>query len=89
LIHSPLFITLEKPCMWPPVPLLVISPSHGQISYKWEKKSSSNMDWEDMAIPPFTCLLYVDTAQQYKCTVDGESVIFNVQGIFCVCMHMV
>ena len=91
LVHSPLLITLEKPCMWPPVPLLVISPAHGQVSYKWEKKSLDwedtavpSLDWEDTAVPSFTCLLYVDTAQQYKCTVDGESVIFNVQGILCV-----
>ena len=81
LVHSPLLIALEKPCMWQPIPLLVISSAHGQVSYKWEKKS---LDWEDIAVPPFTCPLYVDTAQQYKCTVDGESFIFNVQGILCV-----
>ena len=37
-------------------------------------------NWEDVAVPPNTCLLYVDTAQQYKCTVDGKSVTFNLQG---------
>ena len=67
--------------MWPPIPLLVISPEHGQVHYQWEKKSSTMENWENVAVPPNTCLLYVDTAQQYKCTVDGKTVTFNLQGI--------
>ena len=66
--------------MWPPIPLLVISPGHGQVHYQWEKKCSTMVEWENVAVPPTTCLLYVDTAQQYRCTVEGESVTFNLQG---------
>ena len=60
-------ITCYLPCTWTS-PLSV------------EEKSFSMEHWEDMAVPPNTCLLYVDTAQQYKCTVDGQSITFNLQG---------
>ena len=80
LVHTKTTIIMEEPCMWPPIPLLVISPRHGQVHYQWEKKSCTMVEWENVAVPPTTCLLYVDTAQQYRCTVEGESITFNVQG---------
>jgi len=46
----------------------------------WWEKSCSMAEWENVAVPPTICLPYVDTAQQYRCTVDGESVTLNLQG---------
>ena len=48
------------------------------VLYQWQKKSCTMEEWEDMAVPPNTCLLYVDTAQQYRCTVEEKSVAFNL-----------
>lgn len=66
--------------MWPPVPLLVISPKRGQVSYTWERKGSYAEKWESIKVPPYTSILYVDTTMEYKSTIDDTSVVFKVQG---------
>ena len=66
--------------MWPLMPLLVISPKHGRVSYMWERKGFYAEKWESIKVPPYTSILYVDTAMEYKCTVDDTSVVFKVQG---------
>jgi len=63
-----------------PVPLLVVSDNHGEVDYKWEYKNLYYDKWTDMKVPPYTCLLYADTPRKYRCTVDGESIIFDVKG---------
>ena len=63
----------------PPTALLVVSPKHGETAYKWERKRLYMDGWDNIDVPPYTCLLYVDVARQYRCTVEGRSVVFNVQ----------
>ena len=80
---------MEKPCMWPPMPLLVISPRHGQACYTWERKTGPHTEkWESINVPPYTAILYIDTAMQYRCTVDDTSVVINVQGKWHMYNHM-
>lgn len=62
------------------VPLLVMTPKHGSVEYKWEKKRQWMDDWNLMKVPSYTCLVYVDTAAQYRCTVDSNTIEFNVKG---------
>ena len=51
--------------MWPPMPLLVISPKHGRVSYMWERKGFYAEKWEIIKVPPYTSILYVDTTMEY------------------------
>ena len=76
LIHSPVTPILEKS----PIPLLVVSPNHGKVEYKWEYKSQYTDKWTKVEVPPYTCLLYVDTPRKYSCTVNEEIIIFDVKG---------
>ena len=46
----------------------------------WERKGFYAEKWESIKVPPYTSILYVDTAMEYKCTVDDTSVVFKVQG---------
>ena len=66
--------------MWPPMSLLVISPKHERVSYTWKRKGSCAEKWESIKIPTYTSTLYVDTAMEYKCSVDDTRVMFKVQG---------
>ena len=61
-------------------PLLVISPGHGNVKYKWEQKTHFMGDWQTIEVPPWTCLLYVTSANQYRCTVETSSILFDVKG---------
>jgi len=68
LVHSscmPTFIKYR-------VPLLVVSGSHEEVNLYNDK-------WTVIEVPPYTCLLYADTTLKYRCTVDGESIIFDVK----------
>ena len=80
MVHSETTVLMDEQCMWPPILLLVISPAHGRVQYIWEKRSKETDEWEKSDVPTHTCLLYVDTAKQYRCTFDGTSIVFNVQG---------
>ena len=33
LVHSQTEIVMEKSCIWPPIPLVVIDPNHGTAIY--------------------------------------------------------
>ena len=76
LIHSTQHLTLHENAA---TPLLVISPKHGSVEYKWKKKVSflSN-EWRTIEVPSWTCLLYVTTATQYRCTVESSMITFDV-----------
>ena len=80
LIHSSVTSIIEKSRV--PLPLLVVSPNHGKVKYKWEYKSRYNDKWTRVEAPPYTCLLIVDTPRQYRCTVDEfeEFILFDVKG---------
>lgn len=65
--------------MWPPIPLVVIVPNHGRAIYTWEKKPHDG-SWKKIDVPSYTCLLYVDTTMQYRCSVDDKTVVFDVKG---------
>ena len=80
LVHSQTEIVMEKSCMWPPIPLVVIDPNHGTAIYTWEKKQPHDNSWKKIDVPSHTCLLYVDTTMQYRCSVDDKVVVFNVKG---------
>ena len=58
--------------------LLVLSPYHGEVSYKWEKKG--NLAWEMIDVPSSTCLLYVNCYGMYRCKVDDAIYYFEVIG---------
>lgn len=77
LVHSKTTLKLEKS----PQALLVISPNHGRVQYKWEWKHAYMTDWKAVDVPSWTCLLYIDTAGQYRCTVEDSTVLFHVQGL--------
>ena len=78
LVHSQLTLTLNETSA---APLLVISPNHGKVEYKWEKRVSSFMnEWKSIEVPPWTCLVYATTPAQYRCAVDSSAVVFNVKG---------
>ena len=80
LIHSPVTPILKKS----PIPLLVVSPNHGKVEYKWECKSHYTEKWTKVEVPPYTCLLHVDTPCKYRCTVNEESITFDVKGKHCL-----
>lgn len=65
-----------------PATLEVVSPNHGRVEYKWEWKRAYMKDWEVVEVLLWTCLLYVDAAGQYRCTVGDSTVIFHVQGLY-------
>ena len=46
----------------------------------WETGKLLMGDWETINVPPWTCLLYVTSANQYRCTVEASSVLFDVKG---------
>ena len=84
-MHSKTSVELEKNAT---TPLLVISPGHGNMKYKWEQKTCLMGDWQKIEVPPWTCLLYVTSANQYRCTVETSSVLFDVKGCLsnmCTC----
>ena len=60
------------------IPLLLISPHHGNYCYQWEKKAKS--EWEAINVPSNTCVIYVQSCGNYKCTVAGELYSFEVRG---------
>ena len=66
---------MEKPCMWPPKPLVVIDPNHGTAIHIWEKKQPCDSSWKKIDVPSYTCLLYVDTTMQYRCSVNDKIVV--------------
>ena len=76
LVHSETSLELAENAS---VPLLVISPSHGKVKYKWEQRKSFMGDWEVVKVPHWTCLLYVTSANQYRCTVETSTIIFDVK----------
>ena len=78
LVHSSTCSVLMDP--QEPLPLLVLSPNHGMVEYLWEYKSNYSQQWCKLEVPTTTCLLYIDTVRKYKCTVDGNEVIFYVKG---------
>lgn len=87
LVHTKKHLTLIDNVA---VPLLVISPNHGNVEYKWEKKVSSFLDeWKSIELPPWTCLLYATTATQYRCIVETSVVAFDVKGWYNVCVCIV
>lgn len=78
LMHSLSVVSMEKP----PAALLVVSPNHGKAKYLWEYKYSYQDKWNIIKVPSYTCLLYVDTARKYRCTVDGKTILFDVKGLW-------
>ena len=76
MVHSLRDMSLEEGV----VPLLVVSPKHGSVEYKWEKKRQWMDDCNLMKVPSYTFLIYVDTAAQYRCTVESTTIEFNVKG---------
>jgi hypothetical protein len=58
LVHSKTTLKLEKS----PQALLVISPNHGRVQYKWEWKRAYMTDWKAVDVPSWTCLLYIDSS---------------------------
>ena len=77
LVHSKTSVELAKNAT---APLLVISPSHGNVNYNWEQKTCLMGEWQTIKVPPWTCLLYVTSANQYRCTVGTSSILFDVKG---------
>lgn len=63
-------------------PLLVLSPRHGSVCYLWEKRGVTR--WELVYTPSDTCILYVKCCGIYKCSVEGEVVVFEVIGIIII-----
>ena len=61
-------------------PLLVLSPNHGRVVYKWEWKSVYDEQWQLLDVPMYTCLLYPQRSGQYKCTVGSFETLFTVKG---------
>lgn len=76
LVHSETSLELAENGS---VPLLVISPSHGNVKYKWEQRTSFMGEWKMVKVPPWTCLLYVTLANQYRCTVETSTILFDVK----------
>ena len=74
LLHSTIMVVMEKP----PAALLVVPPKDGETAYKWERKRLYIDGWDNIDVSPYACLLYVDEARQYRYTVEGRSVVFNV-----------
>ena len=75
IIHSSQQVILENAV----TPLLVVSPKHGSVEYKWERKVSfTSNEWKTIEVPSWTCLLYVTSAAQYRCTVELSTIIFDV-----------
>lgn len=58
--------------------LLVLSPLHGCIKYKWERKNM--LTWVGVDVPPSTCILYVNSCGKYRCTIGGDQYCFDVHG---------
>ena len=77
VLRSLSVVTMTKP----PAALLVVSPSHGKAKYRWEYKSIYVDKWNLIEVPWYTCLLFVDTARKYRCTVEGQMVVFDVKGM--------
>lgn len=75
IVHSPTTLTIDDH----PSALLVLSPRHGSISYKWERKGYSD-EWSVVDVPGWTCLLYIDLPGSYRCTVEDNVVQFCVKG---------
>lgn len=78
IVHSKQLLTLQGN---KPLPLLVISPNHGKVNYRWEQRFSDLDEWKIFDVPLWTCLLYVECARQYRCTVEDKCVVFHVKGI--------
>ena len=51
--------------------LLLLAPDHGHVTYKWERRNERAGIWEPIEVPPYTCLLYVDQAGDYRCQMGG------------------
>lgn len=64
----------------PPAPLLVVSPFHGKVKYIWKYQIYMD-EWNLIQVPPYTYLLFVDTARKYRYTVEGKTVLFSVKGL--------
>lgn len=62
-----------------PVPVFTISPNHGKIGYKWEKKRLLSPDWICIDVPERTCLLFVDEPGKYRSSFENESIVFEVK----------
>ena len=79
IVHNKQHLTLPENAA---IPLLVISPNHGNVMYKWEKRVPSFFgEWKTIEVPPWTCLLYVNNATQYRCTVETSFITFDVKGL--------
>lgn len=76
IVHGKRKLSLMKT----PTPLFVLSPNHGKTEYLWERKGNRGLEWTKIDVPSHTCLLYVDVAGEYKCTVESISINFHVQG---------
>lgn len=61
---------------------MVLSPRHGQVSYKWEYRIDDLSPWQSIAMPAYTCLLYVKDSGEYKCTIEDSS----DEHLFTVCL---
>lgn len=81
VVHSKQLVTLQGN---KPVPLLVISPNHGKVT---EQRFSDVDNWKTFDVPLWTCLLYVEYARQYRCTVEDKCVVFHVKGILLEQVH--
>lgn len=76
-MHSTTTVTMKsQPCA-----LLVLSPRHGSVHYKWERKVYMHDEWSKVDVPGWTCLLYADTHGSYRCTVEDDVVHFCVKGM--------
>ena len=60
------------------IPLLVLSPNHGEVTYFWEKKGVGV--WESLCAPSDTCILYTNSPGCYQCTVEEKVFEFEVKG---------
>ena len=81
IVHSRTSLQLGKS----PVSLIVISPHHGSVPYKWEWKRIYMEDWKVIDVPSWTCLLCADSTGQYRCTVEDSTIVFHVRGLCKYC----
>lgn len=56
--------------------LLVVSPDHGSVEYRWERKDV--LEWVHVKVPSDTCLLYARCQGMYRCLVAGDVYNFEV-----------
>ena len=52
VVHSETTVLMDEQCMWPPIPLLAISPAHGRVQYVWKKEVKKQMNGRKVMFQP-------------------------------------